>query len=157
MDNKIDIQMTQEVYDEVMKAFATIKEKMPFLTKLSKEEVDNLLIMDERRKPFVDKALEYATRIPDINPGAELLAHGKNDNQLHTQLTTLLQEANRLSEMITDTRRLAGAEAFVLARFIYMDAKMKLKMKVPGMQSIVDDLGRQFDAQGNFTAKPKAE
>jgi hypothetical protein len=149
MDNKIDIQLNQADFDAVMQAFATIRTKLPFLTKLSKDDLNGLVIMEDGRKPFVDKALDYATRIADINPGDALLTFGKNDNQLHTQLTTVQQEATRLFEMVSDTRRLAGAEAFVLARFIYMDAKLKLKMKVPGMQAVVDDLGKLFKSQGN--------
>jgi len=157
MDNRIDIEMMQEELSTVMQAFATIREKMPFLVKLSKEELKGLLTMDDGRKPFVEKALEYATRIPEINPGAEMLASGKRDNDLHTQLTTVLQETAGLYEMVTDTRHLAGAEAFLLARFIYSDAKLKLKMKVPGMQSVVDDLGKLFKYQGSSVADKPAE
>ena len=52
MDNRIDIEMMQEELSTVMQAFATIKEKMPFLIKLSKEELKGLLTMDDGRKRF---------------------------------------------------------------------------------------------------------
>jgi len=49
--------------------------------------------------------------------------------------------------MVSDTRQLAGAEAFETARFIYMKAPMAVKMKEPGSQSIVDELGKLFKQQ----------
>jgi len=156
MDNRIDIELLSEDFNTVMQAFATIPQKMPFLTKLSKAELSDLQAMDDGQKPFVEKALEYGTNVPEINPGNEMLACGKRDNHLHTQLTQIMRETTILSEMVSDTRHLAGAEVFVLARFIYSDAKLQLKKKIPGMQSIVDDLGKLFNKQGNSVADKPA-
>jgi len=92
MDNRIDIELLSEDFNTVMQAFATIRQKMPFLTKLSKAELSDLQAMDDGQKPFVEKALEYGTNVPEINPGNEMLACGKRDNHLHTQLTQIMRE-----------------------------------------------------------------
>ncbi|NJM16545.1 MAG: hypothetical protein HC896_15270 [Bacteroidales bacterium] len=63
------------------------------------------------------------------------------------------RESNRLSEMISDTLLAAGTDAYTAALSIYSSAKMAAKENIPGIDTIVDDLKRQFEV----AATPSAE
>lgn len=148
MNNLIDIELTQAEYDEVLAAFAIIRQKMPFLSLISQADADAYQPMEDARKPFVAKAIDYAGSDARLRPEKDVYEAAKRDNNLHTQLTSILHEASQLHELITNTRRVAGSEAFLYGRYVYNLAQLKLKMKEPGMQAIVEDLGKLFKGQG---------
>jgi hypothetical protein len=112
--------------------------------------------MDDGRRPFVEKSFDLASRQSIIDPGVGMIDAGEKDLNLFLNLTTIKNELEQLLEMVTDTRQLAGAEAYETARFIYMKAQMAVKMKEPGSQSIVDELGKLFKQQPAVTAKQPA-
>jgi len=97
-----------------------------------------LQLLDDGRKPFTEKAHKLAIRNAAINPRDALLTAGEHDLNLYSGLSIIENELQQLLEMVHDTKQLAGAEACEVARFVYMKAKMALKMKKPGMQAIVD-------------------
>ena len=101
-------------------------------------------MLDDGRKPFTEKAYEYAARNEAVNPGPELIAAGLKDLKLYSSLSIIERELMQLLEMVRDTKQLAGSESYETARFIYMKAKMALKMKSPGVQTIVDELGKLY-------------
>jgi len=55
---------------------------------------------------------------------------------------------SRRSEMVSDTRMVAGAELYEFARVAYKMAKISASIGTPGTQSIVDDLGRLYANNG---------
>jgi len=144
MNNKVDVQLSDEEKNEILQLLIALKSKMPFLIKLTNDDRKSMLFMDDGRKPFADKSFDYANRNADVNPGAEMVAAGGRDLDLFSFLSTVESELGQMHEMVHDTRQEAGSEAFEVARFIYMKAKMALEMKVPGMKTIVDDLGKLF-------------
>ena len=89
-----------------------------------------------------------------LDPGAGLIDAGKRDLNLFLALTTIKNELEQLLEMVTDTRQIVGAEAYETARFIYMKAQMAVKMKEPGSQTILDELGKLFRHQPSAPAAP---
>lgn len=58
--------------------------------------------------------------------------------------------------MVHDTKQLAGAEAYEVSRYVYMKAKMALKMDEPGMKTIVDELSKLFKQAGSSTSEQAA-
>jgi hypothetical protein len=144
MENRIDYVLSDEVKNQSLENLSSFRKGLPFLIKLSDSEKTTLQKMDDGRQPFTEKALEFAARATAINPGDELVAHAVRDLNLHKGLSSLETELKQLLEMVTDTKQLAGAEAYEVARFVYMKAKMAVKMKEPGMQAIVDELGKLY-------------
>jgi hypothetical protein len=144
MENKVDVILTQETRDQVLTGIAAIKTQLPFLIKLSDTDRESLQKLSDGRKPFVEKSFDFASRNAAISPGAEMVEAGVRDITLYSFLATAETELLQLVEMVRDTKQLAGAEAYVTARFIYQKAKMALKMGEPGMQTIVDELGKLF-------------
>jgi hypothetical protein len=110
-------------------------------------------MIDDGRKPFVEKSISLATRNASLDPGSGLLEAAPNDVDLFSFLITVENELLQLLEMVHDTKQLTGSEAYDVARFIYMKAKMNVKMDVPGSQAIVDELSKLFKQNG-VSAKP---
>ena len=154
MNHRIDAEISPAGTETVQQAFSSIKEQMPFLTKLSDGERKGMALMDDGRRPFVEKSFELAARNPMLDPGAGLIDAGKRDLNLFLALTTIKNELEQLLEMVTDTRQIAGAEAFEMARIIYMKAQMAVKMKEPGSQSVLDELGKLFKHQPAAAVAP---
>ena len=144
MNNRIDAEITPAALDTVQQAFDSIKAEMSFLVKLSDEERKGMSLVDDGRRPFVEKSFDLGIRNTIIDPGPGMIAAGKKDLALYIILTGIKTELEQLLEMVHDTRQLAGAEAYETARFIYMKAQMAVKMKAPGSQAIVDELGKLF-------------
>ncbi len=144
MENRIDVTLSDESKNQVLQSVSSLRTQMPFLIKISESERKSLQQMDDGRKPFTEKAHDLATRNAAINPGDALLVAAEHDLNLFSGLSVIENELLQLLEMVRDTKQLAGAEAYEVARFIYMKAKMALKMKEPGMQAIVDELGKLY-------------
>lgn len=148
MENRINTELSAEDINAVLQAVTTIREKLPFLVKLTADEKKSLVMMDDGRAPFTGKAIDYAAREPALNPNVTLLGEAQKDFGLYETLGTVGRELNRLAEMVNDTRMLAGAEAYETARIIYKMAKIAASMSIPGTKTIVDDLGRLYKNQG---------
>ncbi len=144
MDNRMDVVLPPENRESVFQAIRIVKSGLPFLVKLSKVERDALQKIDDGRKPFVEKSIELATRNNELNPGLDLLTKAPSDVDLYSFLSKLENELNQLLESVRDTKQLAGAEAFKVARLIYDKAKLNVKLGVPGSQTTVDELGKLF-------------
>jgi len=140
----MDTEILPAALDSVQQAIDTIKTALPFLVKLSDAERKSMSLMDDGRRPFVEKCFDLGARNAFADPGPGLIDAGKKDLNLFITLTTIKNETEQLLEMLRDTRQLAGAEAYETARFIYMKAQMAVKMKQPGSQSIVDELGKLY-------------
>ena len=153
MENRIDVTLTDESKNQILSEISGLRAFMPFLIKISEDQKKSIQQMDDGRKPFTEKARDYATRNAAINPGDALLAAAETDLILYSGLSIVENELEQLLEMVRDTKQLAGAEAYEIARFVYMKAKVALKMKEPGMQAIVDELGKLYKLATPTAAK----
>ena len=157
MENRIDVAFNEESKNQILQGILGLRSLMAFLIKLSEADRKSLQLLDDGRKPFTEKAHELATRNAIINPGDALLTACEHDLNLYSGLSIIENELRQLLEMVHDTKQLAGAEAYEVARFVYMKAKMALKMKEPGMQAIVDELGKLFKQATATTSSEKTE
>jgi hypothetical protein len=156
MNNLIDVNLSAETKDSVLQAISATKLAMPFLIKLSDDARKSLQMMDDGRKPFVEKSIDFASRNAELDPGSGLLQAAPNDVSLYSFLSTIENDLRQLIEMVHDTKQLAGSEAYDVARFVYMKAKMNVKMNIPGSQAIVDELSKLYKQNGT-AAKTVAE
>lgn len=156
MSNQISAQFSDEDLNEVLQAIATIRRKLPFLVKLSADDKKKTAMLDDGRAPFASKALDYASREASISPNPLLLEEAKLDSNLYGKLQSVDRELARLSEMVADTKMLAGAELYEFARVVYKMAKISASLGTPGTQSIVEDLGRLYASNGSSNTPPKA-
>jgi len=154
MENRIDVVLTKETEDQILKSVSDLKKMMPFLIKLSAADRDTMPMISDGRKPFVEKAYDLASRSAIINPGPDMVTAGLHDLNLFSFLMSMENELLQLLEMVRDTKQLAGGEAYEVARFVYSKAKMELKMGTPGMQAIVDELGKLYKQSPSATKEP---
>jgi hypothetical protein len=154
MSNQISVQINDEDLTEVLQAIDTIRQKLPFLVKLSAGDKKTTAMLDDGRYPFASKALDYASREASISPNPLLLEEAILDSNLYNKLQSVDRELTRLSEMVTDTKMLAGAELYEFARVVYKMSKISASLGTPGTQSIVEDLGRLYASNGNSTTAP---
>ena len=148
MSNLISSQISEQDLEAVLQAISTIHQKMPFLVKLSPGDKKSTSMLDDKRIPFANKALDYATRSTSLSPNPLLLVEAQKDSNLFNNLQSIDRELTSLSAMVNDTRMLAGAELYEFARNVYKMAKISLSLDTPGTQSIVEDLGRLYANQG---------
>ena len=156
MENKIDVTLSEELKKQILDGIAALKLLLPFLIKLSDADRKTLQLLDDGRKPFTEKAQDLGSRNASINPGNELLVACLHDLNLYSGLSVIESELMQFTEMVHDTKQLAGAEAYEVARFVYMKAKMAVKMKEPGMQTIVDELGKLYKQSTSATTDTPA-
>jgi hypothetical protein len=152
MENRINVVLKPEEKETIFQAIQSARTGMPWLLKLSNDDRKSLQMMDDGRKPFVQKSVEFALTNPDLDPGSNLLKGAPNDIELYSFLANVENELRQLLEMVSDTKQLAGSEAYDVARFIYKKAKMNVDLNIPGSQAIVDQLGKLFK-QNVATAK----
>ena len=155
MSNQINSQFSDEDLKDVLQAITTIRQKLPFLVKLSADDKKKTAMLDDGRTPFASKALDYASREASISPNPLLLEEAKLDSNLFGKLQSVDRELARLSEMVTDTKMLAGAELYEFARVVYKMAKISASLGTPGTKSIVDDLGKLYAANGSTATASK--
>ena len=156
MSNLVSTQISDEDLQSVLQAINTIHQKLPFLMKFSPGDKKSTAMLEDGRYPFASKALDYASREASIYPNAQLLGEAQKDMNVYDKLQTVDRELSRLSEMVTDTRMVAGAELYEFARVAYKMAKISASIGTPGTQSIVDDLGRLYANNGKSNTVPPA-
>ena len=144
MENTIDVVLTSENKKTILQELMNVKSGMPYLIRLSEEDRKSLLKMDDGCKKFVQRSFEIAAKSEALDPGSDLLKSAPSDMDLYLFLSTVEKQLRELVEMVADTKQLAGSEAFDIARFIYLKAKMNVKLGIPGAQAIVDELGKLF-------------
>ena len=141
-DNRISASLSQADRDAVMKAIATIREKLPFLVDLTTEERRSLPKMGDKSRAFVSKALEVATQNQDFLPRSFDLEEMRRDVEMFEALYPLLLALNQVQELMDDTYVAVGSEAYAAALLVYNYAKAS--GKGAGLDAVVDEMGRRF-------------
>jgi len=154
MNNLIAVNLSPEAKAPVMEAISAAKLAMLFLIKLSDDDRRSLQMMDDGRKPFVEKCIDYAIRNESLNPGSGLLDLAPNDVSLFSFLSAVENDLKQLLEMVHDTKQVTGSEAYEVARIVYMKAKMNVMMGIPGSQAIVDEHSKLYKQNGHRQKQP---
>lgn len=141
-ENRIDASLSPADQKAVMQAIATIKEKLPFLIDLSKEERIALPKLGDKSRAFVVKALEVATQNPDVLPRTFDIEEMRRDVELFEALYPIMLSLSQLQQLIDDTYFAAGSEAYVAALAVYQYAKVSGNTQ--GLDAALDELGRRF-------------
>lgn len=152
-DNRISASLSQADREAVMKAIATIREKLPFLVDLTTEERRALPKMGDKSRAFVSKALEVATQNQDFLPRSFDLEEMRRDVEMFEALYPLLLSLNQLQELMDDTYVAVGSEAYAAALLVYNYAKAS--GKGAGLDAVVDEMGRRF-ARKSRSVQPQA-
>jgi len=135
-------------------AFATIKQKLPFLVNLTPEERRAIFKTGQDRLSFVQNALSAALNNPEIFPASFNIADFKRDVDLFAALTELSTLSDSTTSQIDDTRLAVGGEAMQQAIQSYNYVREAAKT-TPGLKPIADQLGERFQRASKPKETPK--
>ncbi len=148
MPNLVSAELSDENRKRALELIAELKSLFPFGVTISNEEKKTMPKMDDGRQPFVEKALMYGKQEPSIVPPYVDINELSKDFVLNKSMSEIEKAINSLAELISDTRVVAGSEAYVAALSIYNSAKGASKSGISGARTIVDDLKKLFENQG---------
>ncbi len=154
-ENRVSIKITAAEVQQVTAALKVVTDTLtPYLVALTPEERKALPKMSDGTLPFVQKALDYATNNPQFVPSYIDVPELKVDVDATSSLLQIDRPLEQLAQNLNDTVMLCGSEANVAALAFYNSVKQAAKMKVPGAESIANDLGERFNGQGKAKGKP---
>lgn len=148
-NNRLSITLTAAQINAVRTAIATIRTNLPMLIGLTTDERKTIPKIDVNNKVFVEDTVNAMENNPSLLPAYFNTAELKKDLELFQQLEPLLQEINKLQELIDDTKLLAGSEAYVTALAAYRNFAAAATAGIPGADSVYDTLKARFANQGS--------
>jgi len=154
--NRLNRAIEQADMDAVMAAFATIESTLSSLIGLTTEERKILPKINVDNKIFTEDAINAAVNNPDYLPGYLKPEDMQTDITLFEQLDQLMGVSNRINEKLSDTRMLAGSEAFVSALTAYRAFETSANAGMPGADQIYQQLRERF-LHGGGTPPPEPE
>jgi hypothetical protein len=124
-------------------AFATIKQKLPFLVNLTSAERQGTFKTGPDRVSFVQNALLATQAHPDILPASFSTTSFQKDVALFASLSELQALADSLASQIDDTRLAVGGDSITQATDVYNFVKRAAR-STPGLKPLAQQLGEQF-------------
>lgn len=155
-DNRIDYTIPPADVTTVTTAIVNLNATLSFLQALTDPERDALLSLDVDNKIFVDDALDEISNNPNnaaILPPFINSGYLKNDITLFEQLDSIESELLNLLSRISDTKRIAGHEAYVISLTAYNLYGIATNAGIPGAKQSYDRLKVRFAGQGR-TSQP---
>ena len=141
-DDLINASLSVQDKQAIMEAVHTIKDKLPFLIDLSKEDRRYLPKMGDKSRAFVDKAMEVATNNVEILPRSFDLKEFERDIKLFSDLNSILITVSQLNELIDDTAIAAGSDAYRASLEVY--AYAKIARKGAGLDELKATMSKRF-------------
>lgn len=149
--NKVSATLSDEAAAAVTTALATVKQNLPFLIALSREERRALPKMGSKGRGFVRAALTLAGQNADMLPRAFDVAEFQRDVELEARIAPIAASLTQLAELVDDTLVGVGSDAYVAALAVYGYAKAAGKSG--GLDGQLDSLGQRF-ARRSQSATP---
>lgn len=146
--NRVNATMTAAQVTAVKTALQTILTNMPFLVGLTTDERITLPKINVGNKAFAEDTLAAVENNASVLPPYVNAVHMRNDLVLYTQLDEISALVRQLHERIDDTQMLAGSEAYVNALAAYRLFISAADAGLPGMDTVVAQLGTRFAGQG---------
>jgi len=143
----IDASISAADLQAIKDAFATIKQKLPFLVTLTVDERKGTFKAGPNSLSFVQNALTAAQNFPQILPPSFDKEEFQRDVDLFAALTELNTNSESLTSQIDDTRLAVGGEAMKAASQVYKYAQAA-EDTTPGLKTIVEQLGERFQKAG---------
>lgn len=137
--------LEERVKADIYTAMKSITTQMPFLVNFDCK--DGFVMMGDKTIAFVKKAIELAKNNPDLLPSYIDAAEMEKDYNLSRDLSAIATEMSALLEKIKETSYAAGSDAYNAALQLYTASKAAEKAGVPGMTSIVSELGKRFPSK----------
>jgi len=129
---------------KVLQHIKSIKELMPFLINLTPKERMALPKVNNKRKPFVKKALYYGKTNRELFPKGIDIEAMDRDMVVFDRTGTIDRELSRVAEMVSDTHVYRGVRILHTARSIYKASDLARRSNLPGVDTIYNDLAKHY-------------
>ena len=141
-ENRVSATLSEADVDEIMAAIDTLKQKMPFLVDLSKQDRLSMLKMGDKSRAFVQKMMEVVKQNQDFLPRSFDIEEMQKDVELFNSLYPVLMALQQCTDLLEDTVMVVGSEAYAAALVAYRYAKDA--DLGAGLEGVLDDIGRRF-------------
>jgi len=152
-DNKISASLSAQDMTDIMAAFATIKDKLPFLRNLTKDERRSLPTVGTERGGMMETFDLEMDLHPDLIPAYVDVPELNIDRALFSQLETIKVCAREICEGVEDTQQVVGSDIYLAYLSFYNSVKQAAKRAIVGADSIYQNL-RRFFPRGRSTPPP---
>ena len=151
VQNLVSASIASETKDEILREIADIRTKLGFLLNLQSSEVASLVKAGKEFIPFIDGCHSVAKAHPEILSGVFDKQEFDRDFQLSRDLGEVAEALGQLNEGVAHTLTAIRSDALMAAFDIYSAVKMN-KSRVPGLNSVADNLGRYFQKSPRASA-----
>ena len=158
--NRVDAGFAGGGLEALLAALAAAEALIPQAVNLDAAERRKIPKMGRRTGAFVAKALEAAENNPGFVPPYVDTGRMRADMEYAAALDQVESRVRSLLEKVSDTRLLAGSEAFSAARMIYRSLAGAEGSGVPGAGALRESLAARFSGQkkgGRKTGAPKPD
>ena len=148
-ENRISIELTTNVVDEVKALIDQIEAKLPFLLSLTSDERANFPKLNRENELFVEETIRAAAQNKAVLPQYINTEEMEKDLELFQQLSRIMVRLSHVHGKIKDTMHIAGAEALATALVTNNMFQIAAKMGVDGMDAVSARLTEVFSAEQN--------
>lgn len=153
-NNRIDQVLTDEQMRKAKENIKNIEKDFPFLVGLTDQERNSLLGIDVNNKAFVEDALNAGRANPELLPRYISLENAENDLKLFEQMDEIIPILKQFLQKLTDTRLLAGSEAYMTSLMLYRLFTAAATAGMPGAEAVMKQLQPRFKKQGGTGSEP---
>jgi len=154
--NRVDAGFAVGGMEALLAALAAAEGLIPQAMNLDAAERRKIPKMGPRTEAFVAKALEAGENNPQFVPPYVDLGRMRTDMEYAAALGQVEGRLRSLLEKVSDTRLLAGSEAFSAARMIYRSLAGAEGSGVPGAGALKEALAPRFGRRKRSAGKPDA-
>jgi hypothetical protein len=148
-ENRISMELTTEVVNEVKALIDQIESKMPFLISLTSDERNNYPKLSRENELFVEETIRSADQHNTVLPSYINADEMSKDLELYQQLGRVMVRLTHIHNKMKDTMHIAGAEALATALVTNNMFQIAAKMGVSGMDTVSSRLTELFSTGDN--------
>lgn len=142
MQNRIDLELTEETRDQVLDLLKQIQTLLPFLVDLTPDERMSLTKMGNSGKPFVDESLNLVEQDDSFMPRSLDRQEMRKDKDFYEKIYPVRTLMMQIFDGVDDTVMLTGSDLIIAGLSIYENAKANGKGE--NLDNLVPLLGRRF-------------
>lgn len=121
--NKVSAQLAAQAVTDILAAYATIKQKMPFLINLTADERAHLPHIGDKSGEVLTQTLNFVSQFPEALPATFSIAEFQKDGALFTPLETVAMASTQNDQLIQDTRLALRSDLLLAILDVYAFAK----------------------------------
>lgn len=134
-----------------------LKTELDFVINLTPKERQKAGPFVRRREAFRQTAFEIANAEPQLVVGSLDMSAWRTDLQALEQLTTIQRALTQLLESVDDTTIAFTMESTKTASLFYTTLKAQSKLNIPGVDTMIDKLGKSLGNTRKGKKKQKEE